>query len=495
MNTEVFQIHKLDNVGVVIVPCLAAGSRFHLGEETYFADRDVSFGHKIALRDIPSGSPIIKYGHPIGTASQPIVKGEWVHTHNLRTALAGTENYQYTPDKNCVSAEGSGTFLGYLRQDGNVGIRNEIWILPMVSCVNHTARMIVDAFRAKHGESDEIFALQQPFGCSQLGTDHEATVQILQNLATHPNAGGVILLSLGCENNVLKTFMEELPVYDPKRIVPLVCQTAQDEIADGVALLEHLRAVTASDVRTPQPLGKLRVGFKCGASDAFSGITANPLAGKVCEALVRRGASAAMTEVPEMFGAETLLMNRANNEQVFQDIVSLINDFKQYYLSHHQPVYENPSPGNKEGGITTLEEKSLGCIQKGGHCRVDGVVPYGGKLQEPGLSLVCGPGNDPVAITTMAAAGCQLLIFTTGRGNPLGSVVPTIKLASNAILATRKTAWIDFSAADVLQTRDFSVLSEQLYELVLQTANGSYRTKSEQAGYKEIGIFKNGVTL
>lgn len=491
----VFQIHKLDNVGVVIVPRMQAGSCFSIGGASYTALCDVPFGHKVALRDIPAGSPVIKYGHRIGFASQPIQKGEWVHSHNLKTALSGTEDYIYTPDTDCVCAECTDTFLGYARQDGSVGIRNELWVLPMVSCVNHTAQMIVDAFREKHGEAMDIFAMQQPFGCSQLGEDHEATVRILRDLATHPNVGGVILLSLGCENNVMDTFLEGLPAHAPERVLPLVCQKSEDEIADGVALLEQLRAVTAADVRTQQPLSKLRVGFKCGASDAFSGITANPLAGKLCEMLVRHGAAAAMTEVPEMFGAETQLMNRAADEQVFRDVVFLINDFKQYYISHGQPVYENPSPGNKEGGITTLEEKSLGCIQKGGRCRVDGVVSYGGKLRSAGLNLICGPGNDPIAITTMAAAGCQLMIFTTGRGNPLGSVVPTIKLASNAPLAARKNAWIDFSAAEVLQTRDFSALSEALYRLVLQTANGEYRTKSEIAGYKEIGIFKNGVTL
>lgn len=493
---QALHIHPKDNVAVVTCEQLRAGETLDVDGFGRLAVLDtVRFGHKIALENIAEGQPVYKYGFPIGVASAAIGKGRWVHSHNLRTGLSGEQAYTYRPAGHLVSAQAEGWFQGFERKDGTVGIRNEIWILPMVSCVNHTGRMILDAYREKHGGAENIFALEQPYGCSQLGDDHATTVRILQNIAAHPNAGGVILLSLGCENNVMSAFLEGVHARDPERVRPLVVQECSDEIAAGVALLEELSGLASRDERTRQPLGKLRIGFKCGASDGLSGVTANPLAGRVCEELVRRGASAVLTEVPEMFGAETILMNRARDEAVFGRIAGLIHDFKEYYLSYGQPIYENPSPGNKEGGITTLEEKSLGCIQKGGNCRVEDVVPYGGQVKRPGLSLLSSPGNDPVSITALASAGCQLLVFTTGRGNPLGSLVPTVKVSSNSMLAARKGNWIDFDAGGMLDGAPPAQTADELLRLVLDAADGGYRTKSERAGYKEIGIFKNGVIL
>lgn len=495
MEKQILRISKADNVAVVVCQELLAGSHVEVDEVDLCALETIAFGHKIALCDLPTGAPIYKYGFQIGIASANIRKGEWVHSHNLSTALSGEEAYLYTPVANAVTAQTEGTFSGYLRKNGTVGIRNEVWILPMVSCVNHTGTLICDAYCQKHGKPVDIYALEQPYGCSQLGHDHVQTVRILQDIAAHPNVGGVLLLSLGCENNVIEEFIDGLPSYDRERVKCLTVQNSFDEIADGIALLEQLVSNAQQDRRTQQPLSKLHVGFKCGASDAFSGITANPLCGRVCEMLVQSGASTVLTEVPEMFGAETILMNRAKNETVFQKIVDLINYFKNYYLSYHQPIYENPSPGNKSGGITTLEEKSLGCIQKGGNCRVDDVVAYGDLVTGAGLTLLGSPGNDPVSITALASSGCQLILFTTGRGNPLGSLVPTIKIASNRTLAMRKTNWIDCSAGDLLDHGDLETMAEYLFQLVLCTANGTYKTKSEQAGYKEIGIFKDGVIL
>ncbi len=494
----IIQVHPKDNVAVVTCSELLKGTVLteeEVGTEISVRET-ISFGHKIALRPIPKGAKILKYGFPIGVAAEDICPGQWVHTHNTETGLKSHLEYQYEKDRNLVTAGRSErTFMGYARQDERVGVRNELWILPMVSCVNHTGHMIVRAFEKKHPECTQVFALEQPFGCSQLGKDHADTVRILQNIALHPNAGGVLLLSLGCENNVMADFLDGLGEYDRERILPLIIQQETDEVETGVLLLEKLWENMKQDIRTPQPLSALKVGFKCGASDGFSGITANPLAGKVCELLVAAGAGTVLTEVPEMFGAEHILMNHAENETVFEKIVELIEEFKAYYESHHQPIYENPSPGNKEGGITTLEEKSLGCIQKGGSCEVTDVLAYGERIEKTGLSLLCAPGNDPVSITAMASAGCQILVFTTGRGNPLGSIVPTVKVASNSALARRKNNWIDVNAGEILAGVSISALAEQVFEQILDVANGKIQTRSEQDGYKEIGIFKNGVTL
>lgn len=497
MGKMAIQIHPNDNVAVILCDLAERGSILYMDNfPEIHLQEDIRFGHKVALQAIRTGEKIYKYGFAIGIATADIQPGEWVHAHNLKTALREDMQYSFSKDTGLVTAVDTGTFMGYARANGDVGVRNEIWILPMVSCVNHTGKLIAEEFRRRYPQlAGGVYALEQPFGCSQLGQDHAATVRILADIALHPNAGGVILLSLGCENNVMDDFLLALGKYDSSRIRPLIAQRQEDEIEAGVCLLKQLCEQAQADRRTRQPLSKLRVGFKCGASDGFSGITANPLAGKACEKLVSNGAATVMTEVPEMFGAETILMNHARDRDVFERLIHMIDEFKHYYTRHHQPIYENPSPGNKEGGITTLEEKSLGCIQKGGFCEVEDILEYGGRVRRQGLSLLSAPGNDPVSITAMAAAGCQVLVFTTGRGNPLGSIVPTLKVASNSTMAARKQGWIDLDAGSLLQGADMDSLGQALYELVLQTANGEYITKSERSGYKEIGIFKNGVTL
>ncbi len=494
MPINAVRIHPADDVVVLLHP-VAEGERIAFGADAaVVAAGPIAAGHKAAIRDLDAGVPLNKYGFPIGLTTCAIRAGEWVHSHNLSTGLDEQDTYEYHRADHVLTFREMGSFDGYRRADGSVGVRNEIWILPMVSCVNHTARLIAEQCRQLEGNIDGVFALENPFGCSQLGEDHETTVTILRNIASHPNAAGVLLLSLGCENNTMPEFLAGLSEEVRQHLRILVAQDHADEIAAGVAEIRALIHGAAADRRTPQPLSSLRVGFKCGASDGFSGLTANPLAGRVCERLVAHGASTVLTEVSEMFGAETILMERARDEQTFQAIVDMIQGFKQYYVDNGQPVYENPSPGNREGGITTVEEKSIGCIQKGGHARIEDVLPYGGRVRVPGLTLLTGPGNDPVSITAMAAAGCQMIIFTTGRGNPLGSFVPTVKVGSNARLAALKQGWIDFSAAPLLEGADMDALADQLYALVLDVANGR-RTRSETAGYKEIGIFKSGVIL
>ena len=448
---------------------------------------ELSTGHKYALQPIAKGENVIKYGFPIGHATADIAAGEWVHSHNLATNLEGTLEYTYHPNPSPMPGEKSDkTFMGYLRKDGSVGIRNEVWIVNTVGCVNQTARILAEKTGALH--------FPHPFGCSQLGDDQAFTQAILKGMVNHPNAAGVLVLGLGCENNNLEVFKAVLGETDPDRVKFLNCQDVEDEIQEGCKLIQELQDYAATFQRTPQPLSKLKAGLKCGGSDGYSGITANPLVGRFSDLLVAQGGASVLTEVPEMFGAEQLLMDRAVNEEVFEKTVSLINDFKDYFTRHNQVVYENPSPGNKKGGITTLEEKSLGCVQKGGLSAVMDVLKVGQAIPGSGLYLLDGPGNDLVAMTNLMAAGCQVILFTTGRGNPAGAPVPTVKIATNTPLAKKKQGWIDFDAGILLSDPDLDKHGQKLLEYVLQVAEGE-QTCSEKNGYREISIFKDGVTL
>lgn len=444
-------------------------------------------GHKYALRDIAAGENIIKYGNPIGHATQDIRRGEHVHSHNMKTNLSGNLEYQYEPEfTKTVPVPTDRTFLGYVRSNGEVGIRNDIWIVNTVGCVNKTAKKLADLTGALHFE--------HPFGCSQLGGDQLVTQQILKGLVNHPNAGGVLVLGLGCENNNIAEFKKVLGPFDPDRVKFLIAQEHEDEIAEGVRLIGELKAYAARFQRQPVPISKLKIGLKCGGSDGFSGITANPLVGSLSDALIRFGGSCVMTEVPEMFGAEHLLMKRCPTKELFDKTVLLINNFKDYFTRHNQVIYENPSPGNKAGGITTLEEKSLGCIQKGGASEVVDVLDYGDTVRESGLSLLNGPGNDIVAITNLTAVGCHVILFTTGRGTPVGGPVPTIKVSTNHTLAQRKKNWIDFDASALLDGVSMDDLTEQFLDYIVSVASGE-ETVNERNGYHEISIFKDGIVL
>lgn len=456
-------IHKLDNV-----------------------DIDLTDGHKYARQDLQIGDLIIKYGNPIGHATAPIRKGEHIHTHNMKTNLSGIIEYSYTPreDTSCETpATDVPCFMGYVRPNGDVGIRNDIFIVNTVGCVNKISERLAALTGA--------VAFPHPFGCSQLGEDQTVTQLILKGIVNHPNAAGVLVLGLGCENNNIEVFKTVLGNWSPERVKFLNCQDHEDEIAEGVRLIRELQAYADTFVRQPVPVSALRVGLKCGGSDGYSGITANPLVGRFSDKLISMGGSCVLTEVPEMFGAEHLLMARAESEDVFRKIVDLINNFKAYYEKHGQVIYENPSPGNKKGGITTLEEKSLGCVQKAGTAPVVDVLDNGDTVRRGGLSLLNGPGNDLVAMTNLFAAGVHLILFTTGRGTPVGSGVPTVKIATNQALATQKASWIDFDASPILEGMD---LTEELFDYVLRVASGE-ETKNEIYGYKEISIFKQGVTL
>lgn len=442
-------------------------------------------GHKYALCDIRTGENIIKYGNPIGHATADIKKGEHVHTHNMKTNLSGVIEYTYARrgDSRIARSDNVPTFMGYVRDNGDVGIRNDIFIVVTVGCVNKVAERLAAMTGA--------VAFTHPFGCSQLGDDQTTTQLILRGIVNHPNAAGVLVLGLGCENNNIDVFKSVLGEWNENRVKFLNCQDFDDEIEEGVKLIDKLKQYASKFKRQPVPVSALRIGLKCGGSDGYSGITANPLVGRVSDKLISMGGSCVLTEVPEMFGAEHLLMARAESEDVFNNTVSLINNFKEYYERHNQVIYENPSPGNKKGGITTLEEKSLGCVQKAGSAAVVDVLDYGDTLRKNGLSLLNGPGNDIVAITNLFAAGVHIILFTTGRGTPVGSGVPTVKIATNHDLATRKSAWIDFDASPVL---DGKPLTDELLSYIIDVANGQL-TQNEIHGYKEISIFKDGVTL
>ena len=447
-------------------------------------DINLEDGHKYALRDIKAGENIIKYGNPIGHAIVDIKKGEHVHNHNIKTNLSGNLEYTYEPTFYDIDEEDkSRTFMGYVRENGDVGIRNDVWIVVTVGCVNKVAEQIAKETGALH--------FPHPFGCSQLGDDQTTTQLILRGLVNHPNAGGVLVLGLGCENNNIEVFKKVLGETNEKRVKFLNAQDFDDDVAEGIRLVRELQDYANTFERQPVPVSKLKIGLKCGGSDGYSGITANPLVGRLSDKVIASGGSCVLTEVPEMFGAEHLLMARAENEEIFNKSVKLINDFKDYYTRHNQVIYENPSPGNKKGGISTLEEKSLGCIQKGGLSKVVDVLDYGDVISKNGLSLLNGPGNDIVAITNLTAAGVHIILFTTGRGTPVGGPVPTVKIATNHSLAERKKNWIDFDASPTLEGNP---LTNELFEYILKVAEGE-QTKNELHSYREISIFKDGVTL
>ncbi len=443
-------------------------------------------GHKIARRNISCGEHIIKYGYSIGIATTDISEGEWVHTHNMKTGLG--DILEYTYDKiPCPSDKGEDYFYGYERWDGRVGIRNEVWIIPTVGCVSSIATTLA--------EKTGTYAFTHPFGCSQLGDDHANTQKALAALIKHPNAGGVLVLGLGCENNRIDELKKVIGDYDETRVKFLETQKSDDEMAEGIAIIEELKTRAAADKRTKQPISKLVVGLKCGGSDGFSGITANPLVGAFSDMLIKNGGTAILTEVPEMFGAETILMNRCKDTATFDKTVNMINSFKNYYKANNQPIYENPSPGNKDGGITTLEEKSLGCTQKSGFSEVVDVLSYGEPVTCPGLNLLYAPGNDLVAATALAVSGAQIVLFTTGRGTPFGCPVPTMKISTNNTLAEKKKNWIDFNAGILLTGATMNETAEKFYDFVKEVANGERETRNEESGYREISIFKTGVTL
>ena len=444
---------------------------------------EISSGHKVALCDIKAGENVIKYGFPIGHTTRDIKEGERVHTENLRTNLKEKLNYEYQPKVFPLPEVSEYSVEAYVRENGEIGIRNDIWIVNTVGCVNKIAEKLSSLTGA--------FCFPHPYGCSQLGDDHGVTQQILKGLIQHPNAGGVLVLGLGCENNNIASIKEVLGEVDERRVKFLNAQDFEDEIAEGVRLIEELKAYAATFARQSVSVSKLKVGLKCGGSDGFSGITANPLIGQFSDMLIAAGGSTVLTEVPEMFGAETILMDRCVDESVFEKTVHLINDFKDYFIRHNQEIYENPSPGNKAGGITTLEEKSLGCTQKGGRAPVVDVLTYGDRVTKNGLNLLNGPGNDMVAVTNLVAAGCHMVLFSTGRGTPLGSPVPTVKIATNDTLAKTKKNWIDFNAGPMLNGTD---LAEEFMQYIIRVANGE-ETCNERNGYREIAIFKDGVTL
>ena len=473
---DILQIHPSDTVAVVLS-----------------AQSGIPAGHKVAVRDIAMGEDVIKYGFPIGHATKHIAKGELVNHLNLATNLSGSLDYSdIRPlcEVPRVKTDEPKTFMGYRRSNGQVGIRNDVWVVPTVGCVNGICKKIVE--RAGRG-----LHFPHPYGCSQLGDDHEATRKVLRDIVLHPNAGGVLVVGLGCENNQPRDFETMLGDYDHSRIRFLVCQEVEgDEVEVGAAIVGELARQARLDKREPIPVSALRIGLKCGGSDGFSGITANPLLGAFTDWLcMEQGGTAVLTEVPEMFGAETILMRRAVNDEVLQQTIRLINDFKRYYLSHGQPVGENPSPGNKAGGISTLEEKALGCTQKAGTAPVCGVLSYGERLQSPGLHLLSAPGNDLVASTALAAAGCHLVLFSTGRGTPFSTFVPTLKVSTNSDLAQRKPRWIDFDAGLLLDGVSMSELRNRFIDCILRVASGEIETCAEQLGTEEIAIFKNGVTL
>lgn len=491
---KTIRINDNDNV-VVALKDIAKGDVIQSGNIDFTANEDIKAGHKIALKDIKGGNDVIKYGFPIGAASADINKGDWVHTHNIKTKLDAVIEYEYKPTPKTEFDHHEKTFMGYLRGNGSAGVRNEVWIIPTVGCINTVAVKLAESLKEySQNKIDDICAFPHPYGCSQMGDDQENTKKILAGIAQHPNSGGVLILGLGCENCKIETLKPLLENSGVDNIEYMECQGVEDEVDHATKLLKKMIDRASANKREKVSASKLVVGLKCGGSDGFSGITANPLVGSFSDKLIALGGSTVLTEVPEMFGAETILMNRCKDKETFDKMVSLINHFKDYYTSHNQVIYENPSPGNKDGGISTLEDKSLGCIQKGGSREIQDVLQYGEKVALPGLNVLSAPGNDLVASTALAAAGAQIVLFTTGRGTPFGTFVPTVKISSNTELARKKKNWIDFNAGSLIENQNLESLSEELLEYVIEIASGE-KTQNELGGFKEIAIFKTGVTL
>lgn len=493
------QVHPADDVAVA-VEALAPGATVEVAGRTLVVPTGIPAGHKLALRAIAAGEPVTRYGHPIGRLTEAVEEGGWIHSHNLATALSGLLEYRYAPGRAAPPPVPAlmPTFDGYRRADGRVGTRNEVWILNTVGCVNHAAERIAKlATERFEGRVDGVHTFVHPYGCSQLGDDLTHTQRVLAGLMRHPNAGGVLVLGLGCENNQMESLLALAGgQVDRARLRFFNSQEVGDEVEEGLAAVEALVRAMEGDRREECPASELVLGHKCGGSDGLSGITANPLVGRIADRVAALGGGVLLTEVPEMFGAEQVLMDRAADEGVFRDLVAMVDDFKAYFLRHGQPIYENPSPGNKAGGLTTLEEKSLGAIQKGGRATVRRVLRYGERAGPGGLSLLEAPGNDGVSSTAMVASGATVLLFTTGRGTPLGFPAPTIKISSNSAVAKRKPHWIDFDAGALLDgTVTMDVLADRLFALVLDVASGRVRTNSELHGYREIAIWKEGVTL
>lgn len=488
------QIHSSDNVAVALQP-LEKGTAVELDDLKLTLKETIQQGHKFSLQDIKAGDSIMKYGNPIGYATADIPAGSWIHTHNMKTGLGEVLTYTYNRSIPSLPERPLKYFQGYRKKNGRAGVRNEIWIIPTVGCVNNVAAAIEKAsqkYVSDHIES--IVAFAHPYGCSQMGEDQENTRRILADLINHPNAGGVLVLGLGCENSNINELKKYIGDYEEERVRFLVAQESSDEIADGIQIIRELAAYASQFVREPIPASELVIGMKCGGSDGLSGITANPAVGAFSDKLISMGGSTILTEVPEMFGAEVSLMNRCETEALFHQTVDLINDFKNYFKSHNQTIYENPSPGNKKGGISSLEDKSLGCTQKSGSAPVSGVLSYGETVKAKGLNLLSAPGNDLVASTALAASGAQIVLFTTGRGTPFASPVPTVKISTNNRLADKKQNWIDFNCGVMVDGIPLDQVSDELLDFVLEIASGK-KTKSENAGFHDMAIFKQGVTL
>ncbi len=495
--SKVIKIHKNDNV-VVALENINEGATITVDGKEFIVTAEVPRGHKIAITLIAVDEDIIKYGFPIGHAIAPIEAGGYIHTHNAKTNLSGVQTYEYQPDfiPNHF-AHRNVTFKGYRRANGEVGIRNELFIVPTVGCINGIAEIVAKKVREEFGDTlpfDNIQVLSHQYGCSQLGDDHNYTKKILGDAVLHPNAGGVLVIGLGCENNIIEEFEESIGEYDTSRIKFLSAQLVKNEVEAAVELIREIVKNAKDDKRVDIPLSELRIGLKCGGSDGFSGITANPLLGQFSDFLVAQGGTTVLTEVPEMFGAEEILMARAETKEVFDKVVMLINDFKEYFLRYNQPVYENPSPGNKAGGITTLEDKSLGCTQKSGTSNVVDVLKYGERLEHKGLNLLSAPGNDLVAASALASAGCHMVLFTTGRGTPFGSYVPTMKISTNTALYENKPHWIDFNAGSLVDGVSMADVVEDFIQYIISVSSGEL-VNNEKNDFREIAIFKDGVTL
>ncbi len=485
------RLNGRDNV-IVLTKAFAAGTA-PVGSGVPLS-RLVPSGHKIAVTDIALGEPVLKFGQIIGYASQPIAKGEQVHTHNCAMG-AHDQNYRIGDDFQAIDyvAEASRrTFDGYRRSDGRAGTRNFIALCATVNCSATVVRHIADHFNRSgalddYPNVDGVIALAHGTGCGMAssGEGYEALQRVLWGHATHPNVGAAIFIGLGCEVMQIGRMKAMFGSSGEERFHGLTIQETggtRKTIAAGIEAIKKLLPAVNDIKRVPIPVSELVVGLQCGGSDGFSGITANPALGAATDILVKQGGTALLSETPEIYGAEQLLVRRAASQEVGEKLIARIRWWENYTAVNGGSMDNNPSPGNKAGGLTTILEKSLGAAAKGGTLALSGVLLYAEQVKERGFVFMDSPGYDPVSATGQIASGAQLVVFTTGRGSAFGSKpAPTIKLATNSAMYKMLDEDMDINCGDIIDGVSIEAKGEEIFEKMIEIASGR-QSKSEALG-------------
>jgi len=493
-------LHPTDNVAIARVQ-LGAGTELRVAGQRLEVKEAISAGHKIALVAIPQGAVVLRYGQVIGRARQPIERGRHVHTHNLAFEELHFD-YEYPSGETPLPARrASPTFLGYPREDGSVGTRNYIAVVAASNCAAHTAEMIARSF---DGESlpaniDGVVAFPHGEGCGHtIGPDTAQLRRTLAGVLAHPNVSAAVILGLGCEVNQIEHYLGP-NAPRTSRLVGMTLQSSggtRGAVTAARAEIARLMEQCSAEQRKEVPASGIVLGLNCGGSDSFSGITANPALGVCSDMLAELGATAVLAETTEIFGAEHLLVRRARNRQVAEKLLSFVQGYKQYLTRFAGSFDDNPSPGNKEGGLTNIIEKSLGAVAKAGTSPLTDAVDYAEPVHTPGFVFMNTPGYDPVSLTGLAAGGCNLIAFTTGRGSAIGfPSVPVLKIASNSHTYRRMQDNMDINAGTIADgEKSVQQVGGEIFEMLLRVASGE-RTRAESLGHQEFVPWRIGPVL